>query len=81
MVEIDPIIKDLGASVSALRPQESYSCTNHSLSMYKNMGLLIILFLVLVLTFQKSFIWPSILPQTLLTSVFVLSHFTRKRTK
>jgi len=65
-MELDPIIKDLGASVIALRPQETCSCTtNHTHLRYRHMGLLVVLVLVLVLAFQKTFIWPAIIPQLL----------------
>lgn len=61
-MEIDSIIKDLGASAIALRPQESCNCNKIN---YKHMGFLIILILVLVLASQRTFIYPSIILQSL----------------
>ncbi|VVB78678.1 Uncharacterised protein [uncultured archaeon] len=75
-MEVDPIIKDLGASVLALRPQESCSCSRVS---YKHMGLLVILVLVLVLASRRTFIWPDTLPQLL--AIVVSSSFVREKEK
>jgi hypothetical protein len=66
-MEIDPIIKDLGAGALVLRPQETYSCAQHSSHplKYRHMGLLVMLVLVLILAIQKAFVWPSIISSVL----------------
>lgn len=62
MEQIDPIIRDLGASAMVLRPQESCNCSRVS---YKHVGLFVILVLVLILASQRTFIFPAIVPQLL----------------
>ncbi len=79
MEELDPIIRDLGASAIALRPQESCSCTSRALKYNSNMGLLIILILVLMLANQKILIWPNILSQLLAITVSAPFLIKRKR--
>ncbi|MEK6859380.1 MAG: hypothetical protein AABX54_01065 [Nanoarchaeota archaeon] len=66
-MEIDHIIKDLGAGALVLRPQETYSCAQNNLHplKYRHMGLLVILVLVLILAIQNSFVWPSIVSSIL----------------
>ena len=79
MEELDPILKDLGAS--ALRPQETCSCTSHTLKYKKNMGLLLILTLVLILAFQVTSGWallPNLLTITVSSSTILSA---TKRTK
>ena len=59
MEAIDSIVKDLGASVTALRPQETCICSSRTHThTYKSMGLLLVLLLVLMLAYQRNFIRP-----------------------
>ena len=81
MEELDPIIRDLGASAIALRPQESCSCTSHALKYNSNMGLLIILTLVLMLAAQKILIWPTTLSLLLTITVSAPFAYIKKRSK
>jgi len=82
-MELDPIIKDLGASALALRPQESCSCkpSSNPLS-YKSMGLFLILILFLILANSGNFLW-SIIPMSILaiTASSPKFSFKRKREK
>jgi hypothetical protein len=79
MEELDPIIRDLGASAS--RPQELVSCTSHTHTLkYKTMGLFLILVLVLMLAAQETLLWTNILP-LLLTITVSASFITEKRTE
>jgi hypothetical protein len=75
-MEIDPIIKDLGASAMALRHQESCNCNRVS---YKHVGLFVILVLVLMLASQRTFIFPAIVPQLL--AVLVSAPFVNNKEK
>lgn len=82
-MEIDPIIRDLGASALALRLQESYSCTQNSHHLkYTNMGLLVIFVLVLILAAQASLLLPSIISSILAITVRTpFSNNKEKRSK
>jgi len=79
MEQIDPIIKDLGASAMALGPKESCNCSKVS---YKHVGLFVILVLVLILASQRSFIFPSVVPQLLAILVSApFANIIKKRSK
>lgn len=83
MEELDPIIRELGTS--ALRPQELCSCTSqthtHTLAYNRHIGLILVVILVLLLVTQQTFLWPTILIQSLAITVSAPVTFTRKRTK
>lgn len=82
-MEIDPVIRDLGASAKALRQQESYSCTHNSHHLkYTNMGLLVMFVLVLILASQTSLLWPAIISSILAITVRTpFSNNKEKRSK
>ena len=82
-MEIDSVIRDLGASALALRLQESYSCTHNSHPLkYTNIGLLVMLVLVLILASQASLLCSSIISSTLAITVRTpFSNNKEKRSK
>jgi len=65
-MELDPIVRDLGTSALALRPQESCSCKPLKTLNCKTMGLFVILILFLILSISGNLLW-SMIPFQILT--------------
>lgn len=77
MIELDPIIKDLGMSV--LKTQESSSYSSHPI--YNAAGFFVVLLLILVLGLQMMNIWPSIISPVMAITACTTSLFTKERTE